>query len=139
MTEKIYKLKFNGYRIKSDYLPTDSGIYCVYACTYYSSNDTVSLRLLLYIGEASNVLSRVSGHEKRKDWRDYLQFREILCFNTALISPRQDRERAEAALINKHKPPCNYEYKNRFPFAKTSIQTKGRNGLLQSNFTVYRT
>lgn len=138
MTAKTYILNFGGYWTEIDSLPTGSGIYCVYACNDISDS-TVLLRRLLYIGEAANVRSRVSGHERWNDWSGYLQAHEKLCFNTALISPRQDRERAEAALINKHKPPCNYEYKNRFPFAKTSIQTKGRNGLLQSNFTVYRT
>jgi len=109
----------------------------VYACTNNRQANTVSIRKLLYIGEAENIRSRVSGHERWKDWEQKLQSGEELCFNAAIISPAADRERAEAAMINRHKPPCNVEYVNSFPFEQTSVWTKGRNAKLEASFTVY--
>ena len=39
-----------------------------------------------------------------------------------------------AALIFRHKPSENEEYKNAFPFDKTDGNTKGRNAKLSSSF-----
>jgi hypothetical protein len=61
---------------------------------------------------------------------------EVLCFNAALVSPAADRERAEAAMINHHKPPCNTKYVSDFPFDETTIATSGTNALLAARFTV---
>lgn len=141
MTAKTYTLDFEGYWRAPNIggLPANSGIYCVYVCTYNSHNKTVSLRRLLYIGEAANVRSRVAEHGRWKDWERKLKLGEELCFNAALISPASDRERAEAAMINQHKPPCNVEYVNSFPFDQTAIRTMGKNTLLEASFTVYPT
>jgi len=72
----------------------------------------------------------VANHEKRQEWEGKLKSGEVLCFNAALISPAADRERAEAAMINHHKPPCNTTYVNSFPFDGTMITTSGRKALL---------
>jgi hypothetical protein len=42
-------------------------------------------------------------------------------------------------MIFKHKPPCNTEYVDSFPFDTTSVTTGGRNALMQVSFTVNRT
>ena len=141
MAVESYTLEFDGYWREANIagLPASSGVYCVYACKYNAHSGSVSIRELLYIGESQNIRERVEGHERWDDWRSELQLGEVLCFNAALISPKSDRERAEAAMIYKHKPPCNVEYVNHFPFDTTSIQTKGRNCLLSTKFTVYRT
>ena len=53
---------------------------------------------------------------------------EVLCFNAALIGPEADvRQWAEAAMIFRHKPPCNTEHIDNFPFDTTTITTGGRN------------
>jgi len=141
MTEKTYNLEFDGYwrTPKINGMPAKSGIYCVYACTYNPRERTVSLQRLLYIGESENVRSRVSNHESWGDWKRKLRSGEELCFNAALIAPEAARERSEAAMIFKHKPPCNSEYVNSFPFDKTTVRTSGENALLSSVFTVHRT
>lgn len=139
MAAKNYNLNFEGYwraRNKSG-LPAQSGIYCVYASTYNAGNDTVNLNRLLYIGEADDVRLRIAGHERWTDWEKKLQVGEELCFSAALVSPMTDRQRAEAAMINHSKPPCNIEYVNSFPFDTTSIMTGGKNAELANSFTVY--
>jgi excinuclease UvrABC nuclease subunit len=141
MADQTYNLEFGGYWLARNIngMPAKSGIYWVYACTYNPRHDTVSLERLLYIGESENVRSRVSNHESWNDWRRKLKPGEELCFNAALITPDPARERAEAAMIFKHKPPCNSEYVNSFPFDKTTVRTSGKNALLSSAFTVHRT
>ena len=138
MAAKNYTLEFDGYWRGANIagLPASSGIYCVYACTHNTHSGNVSIRKLLYIGESENIRERVDGHERWDDWRNELQHGEELCFNAALISPKSDRERAEAAMIYEHKPPCNVEYVDHFPFDTTSIRTKGKNHLLRAIFTV---
>lgn len=51
---KKINLDFDGYwrEINKNSIPSKSGVYCVYSCVYNSSNKTVSLKKLLYIGES---------------------------------------------------------------------------------------
>lgn len=135
---RSYALFFDGYHLGAAGLPAKSGIYCVYACTHDSGTNTVSIRKLLYIGESANVRNRVDGHERRQVWERELQRDEVLCFSTALITPESDRRRAEAAMIYRHKPPCNVEYVHSFPYEQTTISTSGQNAQLHQHFTVYK-
>lgn len=137
---KTISLEFEGYwrEINKGSVPAQSGIYCVYACTYNQSKDTVTLRELIYVGESENVRDRLANHERLPDWQKRLKVGETLCYSVAAVSG-SDRNRAEAAVIFHHKPPCNTEYKYSFPFEATTIQTFGRNDLLDSSFTVCRT
>jgi hypothetical protein len=139
MAAKNYVLNFDGYwrDVNKDGLPVQSGIYTVYAATYDAIAKTVSLRRLLYIGESDDVRSRVAIHDRRSDWLKKLSIGETLCYGVAPISPTTDRQRAEAAMINHHKPPCNVEYVNEFPFETTGITTSGQNSLMTVTFTVY--
>ena len=141
MAAKSYSLDYHGYWRAPNIsgLPAKSGIYCVYACVHNVTQKTVTLRGLLYIGEAENVRNRVAKHERWDDWVRELKVGEELCFNAALISPAADRERAEAAMIHHHKPPCNVEYVNAFPFDTTTVSTRGKNEKLDGQFTVYTT
>ena len=123
---KTYSLQFTAY---GSGLPTDSGIYCVLADLW------VPYRLI-YIGEAENIWLRVATHEKRADWIHQLRIGERLSFAAALIQPATDRRRAEAAMIYRHKPPCNVEYAHHFPFPATTIITGGQNALLTPTFSV---
>lgn len=140
MAEQSYYLEFGGYwRVPNKSgLPAKSGIYCVYACTYNKQTDKVTLLRVLYIGESDNVKDRVSGHERWGDWEAELNWGEVLCFTAALISPDGARQRAEAAMIYKHEPPCNEEHVHLFPFETTTVSTSGKVALLHERFTVYR-
>lgn len=135
---KTIVLSFKGYwrEVKKSAVPEVSGVYCVYAATYHGETETVSLRELLYVGESSDVRDRLANHERLKDWKRRLKAGETLCYAVATVNS-SDRERAEAAVIYRHKPPCNVEYVNRFPFETTHIETSGRNRFLEAAFTVY--
>lgn len=141
MVSKSYTLDFDGYWREPNVsgLPKQSGIYGVYACTFDTVEKTVSLKRLLYIGESADVCDRVSNHDQWNTWKRQLKAGEVICVNAALISPEADRQRAEAAMIFKHKPPCNTEYVNSFPFDSTTITTRGKNALMYDQFTVTRT
>ena len=99
----------------------------------------MTLKRLLYIGESGDVQDRVANHDVWSSWRRELKQGEVLCFTAALISPEADRQRAEAAMIFKHKPPCNTEYTDNFPFDTTTVTTSGKNALMHASFTVTRT
>jgi hypothetical protein len=134
MSAKNYSLNFDGYWREPNVsgLPAKSGIYGVYGCVYDATAKTVSLNRLLYIGEAGDVQNRVANHECWAVWRRQLKQSEVLCVNAALISPDADRQRAEAAMIFKHKPPCNTEYVDSFPFDTTGVVTTGKNALMHA-------
>lgn len=140
MTSKTYSQAFNGYwRDKNRAgIPEVSGVYCVYAGSYDKDNNTVSLRKLLYIGQSVNIHERLQNHECEKDWKKELNYGEEVIFSYTEV-PSYSLDRFEAAMIYKHKPPVNVEYKDNFPFDETTVYTSGRNALLYSSFTVYRT
>lgn len=137
MAGKKYALTFRGYwrAPNAGGLPNKSGIYCVYACTYNEQEKTVTLRELLYIGESVNIRDRVDGHERWEIWKLELQWNEVLCFNAAVIEPRESRLRVEAAMIYEHRPTSNWEFIDSFPYNKTTVITRGRNALLHNRFT----
>lgn len=135
---KTITLNFRGYWIEATKgsIPKKSGVYCVYAGTYNHAKGNVSLRELIYVGESEDVRTRLENHERQEDWEKLLRAGETLCYSMAeMVS--DDRVRAEAAVIHRHKPPCNREYVSRFPFATTTIKTSGWNYLLKTEFTVF--
>ena len=111
MFTKTYNVQFDGYFLESDInsLPAESGIYGIYTCIH-NRNDTVTLGRLIYIGESHNARQRVENHIKWSSWKRRLKNGEKLCFNVALICPKRDRKRVEAALIYKHQPAGNAEH-----------------------------
>lgn len=137
---KTINLNFEGYwrEVKKGGIPAKSGIYLVYVCRHQEQKDTVSLDTLIYIGEAGSVRNRIADHEKWAEWRRHVPRGSVVCFSFAgITSP--DRERAEAALIYYHKPPCNEEYTNSFPFDDTTVKSSGNCTLLSLSITVSRT
>jgi hypothetical protein len=140
MAEKTISIEFDGYwrDEKKGSIPAQSGIYCVYECTHNVKEKTVSIHKLIYIGEAENVRSRIADHEKRTDWLTHVRKGNELCFSFGGVSGA-NRERSEAAMVFKHKPPENTEYVDSFPFDKTTMSLSGKTRLLTTNFTVNRT
>lgn len=135
---KTISLKFDGYwrEAKKDHIPKVSGVYCVYACSHNPDKKTVSIRELIYVGESLDVHERLASHERVRDWEKRLRYGEMLCYSVAEVGSG-DRVRAEATVIYRHKPPCNTEYTNRFPFENTVIKTSGMNKFLDTEFTVF--
>jgi hypothetical protein len=138
--DKTIALDFQGYwrEINQGGIPNNSGIYLVYRCVFNQSGQTVTLNKLIYIGESEEVKDRIENHEKKPIWQKKLQQGEQLCFSFAPIT-NSDRERAEAALIFKHKPECNEEYTTNFPFDTATINSSGRCDSIIASFTVNKT
>ena len=140
---KTYNLEFKGYQREPNWnsLPNVSAIYCVYAATpSWAKKRTLSGARLLYIGEAEDINDRVPEEPKtrRDKWAQELDNAEVLCVSYALIDGQRDRERAEAAMIYWHEPPCNSKYTDSFPFPRTTISTSGANKGLDARFTAER-
>ncbi|MCD6222041.1 GIY-YIG nuclease family protein [bacterium] len=140
MAEQTFKIEFEGYWRERNIngIPSHSGVYCVYECTYNANNDTVTIHRLIYIGESGNVNERIANHEKWSEWKRYVKSGNELCFSFAYVES-SNRDRVEAALIFKHNPPANDEYKDSFPFDRTTISASGKTALLSTYFTVERT
>jgi excinuclease UvrABC nuclease subunit len=139
MAYQEFAIEFKGYwrEEKVSNIPSESGVYCVYECTHNEEKKTVSIHKLIYIGESCNVNERITKHEKREDWKKHVRPGNVLCFNFAYVESNH-RDRVEAALIYKHKPLENVDYKYNFPFDDTKLEIIGQTALLFSNFTVVR-
>ncbi len=142
VTYEHYQLYFEGIWNERlwRYLPSKSGIYCVYAGKTNFRSEW-SLRQLLYIGESENVCTRVPQEPmtRRDRWAMALRLDEELIVSFAEIRPGGARERSEAAMIFRHKPPFNKTYKCSFPYDTTTVSTTGKNIFLESSFVVGRT
>lgn len=139
---KTFDLNFRGYRREENWglLPSKSGIYCVYAATLDGKTGKLKNGRLLYIGESDDIRRRVPEKPKRRrdKWARELNSKEVLCVSYTEIENEDDRERAEAAMIYHHEPPCNEEYTDSFPFNRTRIRTGGKNAKLSKLFMVNR-
>ena len=137
---KTVNLSFDGYwrEVNKGGIPEKPGIYLVYVCRHNLSRGTVTLDRLIYIGESANAGERIAANEKWSEWRQYVPRGSEICFSFAYVT-NPDRERAEAALIYHHKPPCNDEYLYSFPFSDTTVISTGRCALLSSPVTVHGT
>lgn len=139
MTRQI-SLKFQGYWRDENRsgIPAEAGVYVVYDAVYRPETGTVTLRRVLYIGESSDVSDRIENHDRRPVWLRRVGAGGTLCFAFAPIA-MPERLRAEAALINHHKPPVNDEYANSFPFPDTAMELSGTTALIDTFLTVRAT
>ncbi len=136
----IFRIEFHGYwcdQNKSG-VPLKSGLFCVYECTYDEQEKTVSLNKLLYIGEADNARDRIASHERYSHWRKHVRSGNTLCFSFGSVASL-NRKRCKAAMIYKHKPPENTEYKDFFPFDRTKVNLFGTIVLLAETFAINQT
>lgn len=139
MAEQTFNIEFNGYwRIGSiTDLPSKSGIYCVYDCTYNKEANTVTLLNLFYIDDVDNANEEIKAHKNLSDWKKRAVNGNEICFSFATVDS-MDKLRVKAALINNKKPALNTEYKDYFPFDRTTINASGRTALLNTFFTIER-
>lgn len=139
MAEQTFNQIFDGYWRESNKggLPEKSGVYCVYDCKYNILTKKVTLNKLIYIGESENVNQRIANHEKLKDWEKKLSENSELCYSFSPVD-LDSITRVEAALINFHKPICNTQYLENFPFDKTTVKTSEKNKFLSGIFTIER-
>ena len=140
MAKHEYTLDFKGYKLEGneDTFEHESGIYCVYACTYNPASNTVGIRRLLYIGQATDFNERHRNHNKKPEWKARLLPGEKLCYSRAyLVACSLDI--CEAAMIFEHKPVCNETADVGFHHDSTHVVTTGMNKFLLPDFTVDRT
>ncbi len=73
MEEKTFSQDSKGSRLESvlKTLSTDSGIYGVYRCACDRDANTVSLKQLIYIGNAADLNDRHNNHEEFYNWEKY--------------------------------------------------------------------
>ncbi len=140
MPEQSFNLNFKGYwhEASIDSIPCLAGIYCIYVCRHDNVKNQVLLLRLLYIGEADDINQRIKNHEKWPEWKKMLSPGEELCFSIANLESAY-RNRVEAALIFKHRPLLNDDYKISFPFDRTTVLITGASALLVPIFRVERT
>ena len=129
---KSFILNFKGYwrEAKKDGIPAVSGVYLVYRCVYNSSSGTVSLRELIYIGQATNVNKRISSHLYDGDFQGETHAGEVLCFSIAEVS-KTDLDLVENALIFAQQPRLNIRGKESFDYPDSSFNIGGRCALLR--------
>lgn len=135
-----YNVTFKGYRLdeNKDTLPTYGGVYLVYCCTYNKEKDTVSLKRLIYIGQAVNLHDRICNHDRYEDFKKQLNEGEKLCYSYASVSPG-DKDIVENALIYMQQPPMNVSLKDSFNYADSQFSIEGACDLLQmKDFTIKR-
>jgi len=126
-------LEFKGFYLEPGIkrFPEGSGIYCVYASARHISSEsgksTVSIKKLLYIGEADDMKNEIMENEERKKWQEALAGHQILCFNYASIRAEDGRSRARAALLYKYLPLLNKQENKSFNYGETEVLTSGEN------------
>lgn len=141
MSAQHFDLVFNGYWREPNKagIPAESGVFCVYVCTFNPTQKTVSMSLLVHIGHGDNVADEVAKVEL---WGPWLRHKsspdQELCFSFASVPP-DCRERVAAALIMKHQPVENQKYREEFPFEDTSLSLQGRAVILTPEFIVHKT
>lgn len=136
----IFRIEFEGYwrDQNKNGVPMKSGLFCVYECTHNEQEKTVTLNKLVYIGEADKARDRIANHEKYDDWKKHIRSGNTLCFSFGAVGS-YNRKRCKAAIVYKHKPPENTEYKDYFPFDDTEVNPCGEIGLLTEAHILNRT
>lgn len=127
-----YNLNFRGYWIDShkNGLPEGSGIYLVYKCVYKENIRKVSLRELVYIGQANNLKTRIDTHDKREKFLQDCVAGETICYSIAEI-PQKDLDIVESALIFMQNPKFNERKCDVFNYDTTELHLEGRCGLMK--------
>ena len=85
---KTYNVTFKGYRMESDAegLPEYSGIYIAYRCVYNKVANKVSLKELIYIGQAENIRRRILSHRNTGDLNRSCCENETTCLRANLLT-----------------------------------------------------
>lgn len=124
-----YDLDFVGYWPVPSSGKVDfwGGMYCIYAV---KGNDP----RLLYVGEAEEIEASIAGHKDLQKWKKEANGQELY-FNAAHLNPDTGRQRAQAALVYRHRPPCNPEVPEHFKY-EVKLLTSGANACLDPYFII---
>ena len=136
MAEQTIIIHIKGYWRNQDKLclPVHAGLFFVYEANYNSTDNTVDLLKLIYIGEADNIKSQILHRERDSNWMEHVAAGHELCFACATIDNHY-RERARAAYILTHNPPANSNSAEVFQFDTTTIVSNGNTALINPVIT----
>lgn len=135
---KRYNINFKGYRrdCNKATLPHDSGIYMVYRCIYDSLTDKVTLKEIIYIGQAEDLCDRLNNHDKRPLFLKACERGEEICYAYANLS-MDDLNIVENALVFAQKPRLNFDLVDSFNYDSAAFLVEGKCALLDyTDFTI---
>ena len=135
---KRYNINFKGYRrdCNKATLPHDSGIYMVYRCIYDSLTDKVTLKEIIYIGQAEDLCDRLNNHDKRPLFLKACERGEEICYAYANVS-MDDLNIVENALVFAQKPRLNCDLVDSFNYDSAAFLVEGKCALLDyTDFTI---
>jgi hypothetical protein len=137
MAEENLNIEFDGYWTEKTMgnIPSHPGIYCVYECKYDAEENGIAIHKLISIDGSIDVNESVSHYKNLYRWKRHVGNGNQLCFSFASVGSGQ-RGRVKAALVFQHKPPLNGEFKDSFPFDKTTLSVRGKKALLDHHFTL---
>ena len=100
--------------VGTNYAPRYPGLYFVYAEVQFEKPR------LLYIGESTNIASRMAGHDRREDWEREARS-QLLVFYAMRIESIFERLRLERELIGRFSPPCNVQFNSKARSSSSDI------------------
>jgi len=135
---KQYNVNFKGYRrdCNKASLPHYSGVYMVYRCVYNSSSDKVTLKEIIYIGQAEDLNDRLNNHEKYSMFQNACESGEEICYAYANVS-MDDLDIVENALVFAQKPKLNSDLVDSYNHESAAFLVEGKCTLLEyTDFTI---
>lgn len=135
---QTYNIQFEGYWLEKNKagIPAKSGVYMVYRSKYDVTSDKVTLLEIIYIGQSTDVKSRIANHDRLPDFLKTLSQGETLSYAFAPVLS-QDLDVVEKALIIAQKPRLNEQIQTSIDFGDKQFQVSGRCALLKyTSFTI---
>lgn len=135
---KRYNINFKGYRrdCNKATLSHYCGIYMVYRCIYDSLTDKVTLKEIIYIGQAEDLCDRLNNHDKRPLFLKACERGEEICYAYANVS-MDDLNIVENALVFAQKPRLNFDLVDSFNYDSAAFLVEGKCALLDyTDFTI---
>lgn len=134
---RTFNLNFEGSYLddKRYYMPEYAGVYLVYRGTLTDDGKALICKELIYIGQATNIRSRLENHDRREDFLQRADNDEEIFYSCAKCNTN-DLDRIENALIYHVQPPLNRNGVFSFPYPDTRIISSGQCALLDKDFTI---
>jgi len=123
----VLEARFDGYWSTAQLtrLPSEVGVYLVYAGTRHEDITKVRLSRLIYVGYGQDIRSDIGAAVG--EFSRHLLAGEELFFAYAAHLQAHEAERIRAALAFEHKPPANDPaICNRFPYEPCEVRVSGK-------------
>ncbi len=90
----------------------------------------MSLKEIIYIGQAKNLNERLNNHEKYSDFQNQCKTEEELCYAYAKVDEK-DLDVVENAIVFAQKPPLNTDLKDSYNHDSAGFLVEGNCSLLK--------